>query len=85
MGESRILRININSQAAIKLASLVSNSVILAANAYLVGSGIRGQWRDRRREHIASNLQIAAEVANAAASLTKVITDTIAQHHAPGD
>ncbi len=85
MGDSRTLRINVNSQAALKLASLVSNSVILAANVYLVGSGIHGQWRDRKREHIASNLQIAAEVANAAATLTKVITDTIEQHHAPGD
>ncbi len=83
MGDSRTLRININSQAALKLASLVSNSVILAANVYLVGSGIHGQWRDRKCEHIASNLQIAAEVANAAATLTKVITETIEQHHAP--
>ena len=82
MGESRILRINITSQAAIKLASLVSNSVILAANAYLVGSGIRGQWRDRKREHIASNLQLAAEMATATASLPKFISDTIEQHHA---
>ncbi len=67
-----------------KLASLVSNSVILAANAYLVASGLRQQLRNNQRERIAGNLQLAAEVANAAASLTKVITDTIEQHHAQG-
>ena len=82
---SKTLRININSRAAIKLANLASNSVILVANAYLVGSSIHGRWRDRKREHITSNLQIAAEVANAAATLTKVITETIEQHHEPGD
>ena len=85
MDDSKVLRINVNSRAAIKLASLVSNSVILVANAFLVGSSIHGRWRDRKREHIASTLQIAAEVANAAATLTKVITETIEQHHAPGD
>ncbi len=82
MDNSTTLRININSGSAIKLASLVSNSVILAANAYLVGSGFRQQLHNRQRERIAGNLQLAAEVATATASLAKVITDTIEQHHA---
>ena len=82
MDNSTTLRININSGSAIKLASLVSNSVILAANAYLVVSGFRQQLHNRQRERIAGNLQLAAEVATATASLAKVITDTIEQHHA---
>jgi hypothetical protein len=68
-----------------KMASLLSNSVILAANTFLVGSSLRQRLHDRKREHIASNLQVIAEVASAAATLTKVVTETIEQHHAPGD
>ena len=79
------LRLNINLRSITKLASLVSNSVILAANAYLVGSGLRQQLRNNQRERIAGNLQLAAEIATATASLAKVITETIELHHAPGD
>lgn len=82
MANSTTLRINISSGSAMKLASLVSNSVILIANAFLVGSGFRQQLHNRQRERVAGNLQLAAEVATAAASLAKVITDTIEQHHA---
>lgn len=85
MVNTKVLRINVNSQSAIKLASLVSNSVILSANAFLVGSSLHQQWKNRRRELIATNLQMAAEVANAAASLTKVVVDTLERHHEPGD
>ena len=81
MANSTTLRININSGSAFRLASLVSNSVILIANAFLVGSGFRQQLHNRQRERIASNLQLAADVAAATASLAKIITDTIEQHH----
>lgn len=79
------IRVNINSQVLIKTAEIVSNSVLLAANAYLLGSGIHNNFREKRREKITNNLQFAAEIASAAAGLTKVVTETIGIHNAKGD
>ena len=73
----KILRVNLNPQAISKAAGLISNSVILTANAYLIGSNFSGYFRDRRKERITSNLQITAEIASAIAGLTKVVTETL--------
>jgi len=69
--------LNVNSQALYKVASLVSNSVILSANAFLLGSSIQNQLRDRRNSRVTEGLQLTAEIAGAAAGLTKVIIETI--------
>jgi len=79
------LRIRVNTGSLVKIAGIVSNSVMLAANAYLIGSGIHNSFRVRKQERISDNLQTTAELASAIAGLTKVISDTIGVHHASGD
>lgn len=76
------IRFNINSQAVAKAASLISNSVLLTANAYLIGSGFSNSYRERRNQSRNQNLQLTAEIASAIASLTKVVTDTLSKYHA---
>ena len=76
------LRLNINTQAIIKAVDVLSNTVLLTANIYLVGSGFRNHFRERKREQITNNFQTAAEIASALAGLTKVITETLGIRHA---
>ena len=71
------LRINVNSQALYKIASLVSNSVILSANAFLLGTSVHNQIRDRKRDRTIEGLQLTAEIAGAVAGLTKVVINTV--------
>jgi len=71
------LRIKVNSNALIKLAGLVSNTVILSANAYLLGHNIRRQARERRTQVIADKLQFTAEIASAVAGVAKVIVSAL--------
>ena len=75
------IRFNINSQAIAKTASLISNGVLLTANAYLIGSGFTSSYRERRNQSRNQNLQLTAEIASAIASLTKVVTDTLNKHN----
>ena len=77
MSKSTRIRINVNSQALIKTAGLLSNTVILATNAFLLGSGIASHWRERKRERTLQNLEVTAQVANAIAGLTRVVVETI--------
>ena len=79
------LRIRVNTGSLVKIAGIVSNSVMLAANAYLIGSGIHNSFRVRKQERISDNLQTTAELASAIAGLTKVISETIGVHHASSD
>ena len=81
----RKLKISINSNAISRAAGLISNSVMLTANAFLIGSGFSNYFKDRRRERITTNLQVTAEIASAIAGLTKVVTETLAKHHEQGD
>ncbi len=76
------IRIRISSQTAFKTAELVSNSILLATNAYLAGAGIHNQFRNRKRERIAENLQMAAEIASTMAGLAQVVTSSLDKHHA---
>ena len=75
------LKINLNSNAISKTAGLISNSVMLTANAFLIGSGFSNYFRDRKRERITTGLQVTAEIASAIAGLTKVVTETLEKHH----
>lgn len=74
------LRINVNSHAIVKLAGLVSNSIILSTNAYLLGANVRRQIKDRKTDAIVNKLQLAAEVGQAIAGLSKVIVSTMDRH-----
>jgi|TARA_B100000315_G_scaffold114349_1_gene104791 hypothetical protein len=56
--------------------------VLLASNAYLLASNIKGNIADRKRSRTIENLQLTAEVASAVAGLTKVVTDNIDKYHA---
>jgi len=79
------LRINVNSNALFKVASLVSNSVILSANAFLLGSSIQNQLRDRRNSRVTEGLQLTAEIAGAVAGLTKVVINTVGNNAQSAD
>ena len=79
------LRINVNAQAVYKIASLVSNSVILSANAFLLGTSLHNQIRDRKRDRTIEGLQLTAEIAGAVAGLTKVVINTVGNNAQPAD
>ena len=85
MSNAKILRIRINTNAFVKIAVIVSNSIMLTANAYLIGSGFRNHYRVRQQERISNNLQTTAEIAAALAGISKVITESIGAHHAETD
>lgn len=85
MSNAKILRIRINASSFVKIAGIVSNSVILAANAYLIGSSFQNHYRVRKQERISNNLQSTAEVASAIAGLTRVIANTIGANHVQTD
>lgn len=85
MSNGTTIRIKVNTSSLVKVAGIISNSVMLAANAYLIGSGIHNSIRIRKQERVQDNLQTTAELASAIAGLTKVVTDTIGVHHEQSD
>ena len=77
------LRLRLNSQAVVKLAGLISNSIILSTNAYLLGVNVRRQLRENKTEAITSKLQLAGEVAQAIAGLSKVMVNVLEGQQQP--
>jgi len=77
MSKPTRLRVSVNTRAIPRAAGLISNTVILSANAYLLTSSIAQQFRDRKRERVSQTLEMGAQIANAVAGLTKVIVETI--------
>lgn len=77
MSDGKRLRINLNTRAITRTASLISNTVVLTANAFLIGSGISNRFKDRKRERVLETLEMGAQIANVAAGLTKVIVETL--------
>jgi len=77
MNKPTRLRVSVNTRALPRVAGLISNTVILSANAYLLTSSIAQQFRDRKRERVSQTLEMGAQIANAVAGLTKVIVETI--------
>lgn len=75
------LRIKANPQALVKLAGLASNALSLSVNAYLLGTNISKQIREKRSETIANKLQLTADIASAVAGLAKVIVTTLDGKH----
>ncbi|MCH8838697.1 MAG: hypothetical protein IIA60_13035 [Candidatus Marinimicrobia bacterium] len=76
------LRLKISGQSLNRGAHLISNTVLLATNLYLVGSGLRQQSHARAQQTTISNLQTAAEIAGAIAGLTQIVTSTLDKYHA---
>lgn len=71
------LRVNVNHRSLISLGELISNSVILGANAFLIGSSITNAIRSKKQERLRTNLELSCEAASAMAGLTKVIIEGI--------
>ena len=84
MATKKKIQINVSTQSFSKLAGLVANTALLLSNAFLVGTSLQEQLRDRRRQRIAANLQGAAVISAALASLARVISETLEQHRGPG-
>ncbi len=82
MAPKKTLKINISSRSAAKLASLLSNAVLLASNTYLIVSSLQEEVRSRRRQRLTGGFQVAVEVAGALAALTKVVSEVLEQHNA---
>lgn len=79
------LRFRLNNTTVVKASGLISNSVALAANVYLLGTGLHNSVTSRRQERISNSLQTTAELASSIAGLTKVITDNISIYNVQDD
>jgi|FLOH01.1.fsa_nt_gi hypothetical protein len=77
MKKNTKLHINVSPRVLPRIAGLLSNTVILGANAYLITSTITQQFRDRKRERVKQSFEIGAQIASALAGLTKVIVETV--------
>ncbi|MBC8198411.1 MAG: hypothetical protein H8E60_11075 [Candidatus Marinimicrobia bacterium] len=73
--EDKILPINYSPNSIVKIASIISNAVMLAANTYLLASNIKNSINSRRQSRISENLQLTADVSSAVGGIVKVITD----------
>ena len=83
MASKKMIQIELSSQTFSKVADVVANGALLLSNAFLVGTTLQEQLRDRRRQRMAAGLQGAAEITAALAALAKVISDTLEQRHGP--
>jgi len=79
------LRVNLNGRAFSRIASILSNTVLLAANTYLIASNMKSSIAEKKRSRVVENLQLTAEVASAVAGLTKVVTDNLDKYHAQSE
>ena len=77
MKEDARIRIKVNPQAIVKLTTLISNSIILSSNAFLLGAHVRRQIKEKKTNDIANKLQLLTEVASAIAGLARVIVNTM--------
>ncbi len=66
-----------NPHNVIKLAKLLSNSLILSANIVLLSNDVRNRVQEKRALELSHRLQLTAEVADAIAGLTNVIVKAI--------
>ena len=73
------VKFKINSQAIVKTAGLVSNSIIFTANAWLIGHNVYRQVKERRAVLVAEKMQFAAEAASALAGVARVIIKAVDQ------
>ena len=71
------LRINLNSGSLVKSMTLISNSLVLATNSYLLGRSVVDHFRDRKRERILENLDVISQTLGSIGSLSRVITNVL--------
>ena len=75
------LRLKVNGPALAKTAAVISNSVVFAANVFLMGSNIHNGLRAKKQARVSDSLNTAVEVAQSLAGLTKVITEIVSKNH----
>ena len=71
------LRFNLSSSSLAKSMTLISNSLVLATNSYLLGRSVLDHFRDRKRERILENLEIISQTLGSIGSLSRVITNVL--------
>ena len=74
------LRINLSSGSLAKSMTLISNSLVLATNSYLLGRSVVDHFRDRKRERILENLEIISQTLGSLGSLSRVITNVLGEN-----
>ena len=74
------LRLNLNSRSLAKSMALISNSVVLATNSYLIGRSVLDSYRDRKRERVLENLEVISQTIGSLASLSNVISNVLDEH-----
>jgi len=71
------LRFNLSSNSLAKSMTLLSNSLVLATNSYLLGRSVVDHYRDRKRERILENLEIISQTLGSIGSLSRVISNVL--------
>ena len=71
------LRINLSSGSLAKSMTLISNSLVLATNSYLLGRSLIDHFRDRKREHVLENLDVISQTLGSIGSLSRVISNVL--------
>ena len=71
------LRINLSSGSLAKSMTLLSNSLVLATNSYLLGRSVVDHFRDRKRERILENLDVISQTLGSIGSLSRVISNVL--------
>ena len=76
------LRINLSSGSLAKSMTLISNSLVLATNSYLLGRSLIDHFRDRKREHVLENLDVISQTLGSIGSLSRVISNVLDEKNA---
>ena len=77
MNDDARIRIRMNPHDVIKLASLVSNSLLLSANIVMLSHDVHHRVQEKKAIALSNRLEMTAEVADAIAGLAKVIINVI--------
>ncbi len=85
MSSGQKIRFRVNTNSLAKMAGLVSNTVALSANIYLIGTGFQNNRRIMKQENISNKLQSTADIASALAGLAKVISNQVGIYHVKSD
>ena len=71
------LRFNLSSGSLAKSMTLISNSLVLATNSYLLGRSVLDHFRDRKRERVLENLDVISQTLGSIGSLSRVISNIL--------
>ncbi len=71
------LRLSLSSRSLAKAITLLSNSVVLATNSYLIGRSIVDHYRDRKRERVLESLEVISQTLGSLATLSSVISNVL--------